>query len=70
MGFVIAGIILTAKLVSITCLDIPYLTPFSPLYVRQWMDAIFRFPRNKLKYRASYLTKNTIREVDYEKNNN
>ena len=69
MGFVVAGIILTAKLVSITCLNTPYLTPFSPLYLRQWSDAIFRFPRNKLKYRASYLSKNTIREVEYEENN-
>lgn len=70
MGFVVAGIILCAKLVSITCLDLPYLTPFSPLYIKQWKDAVFRFPRDKLKYRASYLTKNTIREVDYEENNN
>ena len=70
MGFVVAGIILTTKLVSITCLDIPYLTPFSPLYLKGWGDAIFRFPRDKLKYRASYLTKNTIREVDYEEDNN
>ena len=70
MGFVIAGIILTAKLVSITCLDVPYLTPFSPLYIRQWMDGIFRFPRNKLNYRPEYLTKNTIRGVNYEKDNN
>lgn len=69
MGFVVAGIILTAKLVSITCLDIPYLTPFSPLYLRQWMDAVFRFPRDKLKYRASYLTNNSIREVECEENN-
>ena len=70
MGFVVAGIILTTKLVSITCLDVPYLTPFSPLYLRQWMDAVFRFPRDKLKYRANYLTKNTIREVNYEEDNN
>lgn len=69
MGFIVAGIIMTSKLVSITCLNTPYLTPFSPLYLRQWSDGIFRFPRNKLKYRASYLTKNTIREVECEKNN-
>ena len=69
MGFVVAGIILIAKLVSITCLDIPYLTPFSPLYLKQWKDAIFRFPRGDLKYRASYLTKNIVREVDCEENN-
>lgn len=69
MGFVIAGIILTAKLVSITCLNTPYLTPFSPLYLRQWADGVFRLPRNKLKYRASYLTKNTIREVEHETSN-
>ena len=69
MGFVVASIIFTAKLVSITCLNTPYLTPFSPLYLRQWCDGIFRFPRNKLKYRPSYLTNNTIREVECEKNN-
>lgn len=70
MGFVVASIIFTAKLVSITCLNTPYLTPFSPLYLRQWSDGIFRFPRNKLKYRPSYLTKNIIREVECEKSNN
>ena len=69
MGFFVAGIILTAKLVSITCLNIPYLTPFSPLYMRQWSDAILRFPRGNLKYRSEFLTKNTIREVECEKNN-
>lgn len=69
MGFVVASIIFTAKLVSITCLNTPYLTPFSPLYLRQWSDSIFRFPRNKLKYRPEYLTNNTIREVEYEENN-
>ena len=70
MGFVVAGIILTTKLVSITCLDVPYLTPFSPLYLKGWGDAIFRFPRGNLKYRSEFLTKNTIREVDHEKDNN
>ena len=69
MGFVCASIVFIAKLVSITCLDIPYLTPFSPLYIKQWSDAVFRFPRGKLKYRASYLTKNIIRENSYEENN-
>ena len=70
MGFVLAGIILLAKLVSITCLDIPYLTPFSPLYIKQWSDSIFRFPRGNLKYRASYLTNNIVREVNCEEDNN
>ena len=70
MGFVITSIIFIAKLGSITCLDIPYLTPFSPIYLKQWRDSVFRFPRNKLKYRANYLTKNIIREVENEKNNN
>lgn len=69
MGFVGASIIFIAKLVSITCLDVPYLTPISPLYIKQWSDAVFRFPRGKLKYRASYLTKNIIRENSYEENN-
>ena len=70
MGFVVAGIIMTAKLVSITCLNTPYLTPFSPLYFKGWSDAIFRFPRGNLKYRSEFLTKNTIREVECEKDNN
>lgn len=69
MGFVVAGIIMTAKLVSITCLNTPYLTPFSPLYLKGWSDAIFRFPRGNLKYRSEFLTKNIIREVECEKNN-
>ena len=69
MGFVVVGIILVAKLVSINCLNTPYLTPFSPLYLKGWSDAIFRFPRDTLKYRSEFLTKNTIREVTHEKNN-
>lgn len=69
MGFVVASIIFTAKLVSITCLDTPYLTPFSPMYFKQWGDGIFRFPRGKLKQRPGYLTKNVIREVNHEENN-
>ena len=69
MGFVVASIIFTAKLVSITCLDVPYLTPFSPIYLKQWNDGIFRLPRGDLKKRPSYLTKNIIKEVNHEKNN-
>lgn len=69
MGFVVASIIFITKLVSINCLDTPYLTPFSPLNLTQWKDGIFRFPRNKLKERPSYLTKNIIREVECEKDN-
>jgi spore germination protein KA len=58
IGIVIAGIIFIAKLSDVVTDDVPYLTPFSPLYINGLKDSFIRFPINNLKYRPSYLTKN------------
>lgn len=68
IGLVVAIIIFITKLVSLECLDIPYLTPITPNYFKQWKDAIIRLPRNKLKDRPKYLAKNIKRMSDNEKN--
>ena len=70
IGFVAIFIIFIAKLCSLECLGTPYLTPFSPLSIKNLKDSLIRVSRKNLKYRPSYLTKNLKRLDDnYEKNN-
>lgn len=70
IGFMVAFFIFIAKLSSLECLGIPYLTPFSPLNIRSLKDSIIRVSRKKLKNRPNYLTNNIKRIGDeYEKNN-
>ncbi|MEG0826227.1 MAG: spore germination protein [Bacilli bacterium] len=62
IGMVAVGIIFIAKLASLESLGVPYLAPFSPFYLSEQKDGIFRFQRNKLKNRPGYLTdKNQIK---------
>lgn len=58
MGIVVASFILIIKLASMEMLDIPYLTPFSPLKIKSIKDSILLFPTNKRTTRPDYLTKN------------
>ncbi len=55
IGFIVAGIIFIIKLCSIETLDVPYLTPISPLYPKFLMENIITIPRNKMKKRPTYL---------------
>ena len=64
IGIVLAGIIFVNLLASIVTNNVCYLTPFSPLYIRQLKDSIIKFPSNKIKNRAPYLTKNKTKLGD------
>ena len=49
IGFVLAFIIFIAKLSSLECLSVPYLTPFSPIKIRSLKDSLIRVSRKYLK---------------------
>ena len=69
IGFIVAGIIFITKLCSIETLEVPYLTPFSPLYIKSIQESIINIPRNKAKIRPEYLeNKNVIRLGDNDEN--
>ena len=71
IGVVIILIMFLAKLSSISCLNVDYLTPFSPLNIQDIKNSFIKFSIKKLKYRPSYLTNNTKRMSDInEKNDN
>ncbi|MDO4963032.1 MAG: spore germination protein [bacterium] len=71
IGLIVVFIIFISKLSSIECLGTPYLTPFSPLKIKDLKNSLIRMNRKKLKNRPSYLTNNTKRIGEiYEKNNN
>lgn len=70
VGVVIMFIMFIAKLVSLECLGVSYLMPFSPISVRSLTDSIIRVSRKKLKNRPDYLTKNIRKQGEfYEKDN-
>lgn len=69
IGFIVAGIIFITKLCSIETLEVPYLTPFSPLYTKSIKESVINIPRNKAKIRPEYLeNKNVIRVGDNNEN--
>lgn len=67
IGVFVALFIFIIRLVSIETLGIPYLTPITPDYIKQWKDIIYRMPIRKLKDRPKFLTKNTKRMGSNEK---
>ena len=69
IGFVSCMFIFITKLSSIVSLDIPYLTPISPLSTIGIKNYLFRIKRTKLNNRAKYLTHNVRRMVNHEKTN-
>ncbi|MEG2322695.1 MAG: spore germination protein, partial [Bacilli bacterium] len=58
IGIFIIGLIFIAKLCSMSTLDIPFLTPIAPLYLKDWKSSILRFPKNKDKQRPIYYAPN------------
>ena len=65
----VAGIIFIVKLCSIETLEVPYLTPISPLYPNLIKESILKRPRNKMKQRPNYLgQQDTIRMGDNNEN--
>lgn len=67
IGFLVAMLILIIKLVSLETLDVPYLTPFSPIDIQAWKDSIVKFPINKLFKRPKYLTNKNRTRLKEEK---
>ena len=69
IGFIVAGIIFIVKLCSIETLEVPYLTPISPLYPNLIKESILKRPRNKMKQRPNYLgQQDTFRMGDNNEN--
>lgn len=56
IGFILALIIFISKLSSVKVMGIDYLTPLTPFNFVGFKDSFFRLPKNKDKYRPSYLT--------------
>lgn len=70
IGIIIALIIFIARLASLECIGTPYLTPISPINVRNLFDSVIRISRKKLKKRPSYLTNNVTRMSDIDEKDN
>lgn len=64
IGVILASIVFINRLASIVTDNVSYLTPLSPLYIKSLKDSIIKFPTNKLKERAPYLTKNITKIGD------
>ena len=58
IGIVVIALILIIELASLASLEVPYLSPYSPLNLNSLKDSILLFRTDKRKKRASYLTKN------------
>lgn len=70
IGFVCCSYIFIIKLSSLISFDIPYLTPISPTSLIGIKNYLFRLNRKSLYKRPNYLSKNTRKMVNCEKNNN
>lgn len=68
-GIVVAGILFITKLASLQCLGTPYLAPLSPFIISEQSDNIIVRRRDKIKKRASFLTKRNINRMA-DKNEN
>lgn len=64
IGFTVALVIFITKLSSIEILNVPFLTPFSPLNFIGQNDALFKKAKNKVSKRPSYLSKNYKNQGD------
>lgn len=64
IGFTVALVIFITKLSSVEILNVPFLTPFSPLNFVGQNDALFKKAKNKVYKRPSYLSKNLKNQGD------
>ena len=60
-GIYLGAVYLLYKLITLTSLDKPYLSPFSPFIKTEQKDAIYKHKNIGIKYRNPILTKNKIR---------
>lgn len=70
IGFYCCLFIFITKLSSLISFDIPYLTPISPTSITGIKNYLLRLNRKHLNKRPKYLSKNTRKMVNYEKNSN
>jgi len=64
VGLVIAGLLFLTKMCSIEYLNVPYLTPITPLYPEFLKDSLIKTSRFNQKNRAPYLSTNSKRLGD------
>lgn len=62
-GLCMALLALLTHMVSLTSLGVPYMAPFSPLYIRDWKDAFVRFPTKLLKQRLKSIPNQRPRKI-------
>src|SRR5690625_1271679 len=55
-GLVLAYIMVNIHFVNLKSFGVPYSTPFSPFFKKDWNDVIIRFPLAKLTNRPGYLS--------------
>ena len=60
-GIYLGGVYLLYKLITLTSLNKPYLSPFSPFIKSEQKDAIIKRKNKGIRYRNPLLTKNKVR---------
>ena len=66
VGIIGASLIFVVKLCRIESMGVPYLTPFSPLYIKSLKNSTISLPNNESKERPQYYTEN-IRRMKWRK---
>lgn len=70
IGIVAGGIIFVAKLASVECLGVPYLSPLSPLSISDNKNSVIRVPRNQILKRPSFLKPKNKTKLEVKTNEN
>lgn len=66
IGIFIGLIMFITKLSSLETLDTPYLSPISPLNIKDWKQEIIRTPMNTITKRPSYLANKNITKLEVD----
>jgi len=64
-GLMVCLLITVTHMVNLKSMGVPYLSPIMPLYIRDWKDALVRFPYKLLKFRPKSIP--NVRPVRYKK---
>ncbi|MBR8659548.1 spore germination protein, partial [Brevibacillus sp. NL20B1] len=54
-GFILGLLFIHAHVARLVSFGVPYLSPFSPLRLRDWTDMLIRIPMKKLRTRPAFL---------------